>query len=125
MSTDVIVKSRVRIARNIKDYPFPPVLNDICRKEIVEKVSSALADHGYHADENIKDAIYAHTLSEENIISREFATEKDRHELLKNDEKQVYIMIGEEDHLRIQSFANGLDLQKAGENAIECERLIN
>ena len=111
MSADVIVKSRVRIARNIKDYPFPPVLNDACRKEIIEKVTSALSEHGYRADESINDAVYAHTLSEENVISREFATEKERHALLKNDDKQVFIMVGEEDHLRIQSFANGLDLQ--------------
>ena len=125
MPVDVIVKSRVRIARNIKDYPFPPVLNDTCRKEIIEKVSSALNEHGYSEDEIINNSAYAHMLSEENLISREFATEKERHALLKNEDKQVYIMIGEEDHLRIQSFANGLDLQKAGENAIECERLIN
>ena len=38
MINDVILRSRVRIARNIKDYPFPPVLNDACRKEIIEKV---------------------------------------------------------------------------------------
>lgn len=124
MSNDVIMRSRVRIARNIKDYPFPPVLNDTCRKEIIEKVASAAAAHGYVNDEKINDAIYAHALSEENLISREFAAEKERHALLRNDECETFVMVCEEDHLRIQSFADGLDLEKAGSRAIECERML-
>ncbi|MBQ6893352.1 MAG: ATP--guanido phosphotransferase [Clostridia bacterium] len=125
MSNDVILRSRVRIARNIKDYPFPPVLDDACRKEIIEKVISAASDNGYSQDNGISDAIYAHALSEENLISREFAAEKERHALLKNESSETYIMVCEEDHLRIQSFADGLDLTKAGNRAIECERMLN
>ncbi|MBQ8837053.1 MAG: ATP--guanido phosphotransferase [Clostridia bacterium] len=125
MTNDVILRSRVRIARNIKDYPFPPVLNDACRKEIIEKVTTASAGHGYINDDKIADAVYAHTLSEENLISREFAAEKERHALLKNEDCETYIMVCEEDHLRIQSFSDGLDLAKAGERAIECEKLLS
>ena len=47
MKNDVILKSRVRIARNIKDYPFPPTLNEACRKEIIEKSCSASTELGY------------------------------------------------------------------------------
>lgn len=124
MSNDVIMRSRVRIARNIKDYPFPPMLNDTCRKEIIEKVASVATEHGYTNDEAISSEVYAHTLFEENLISREFAVEKERHALLKNEASETYIMVCEEDHLRIQSFADGLDLEKAGKRAIECERML-
>ncbi len=125
MTNDVILRSRVRIARNIKDYPFPPTLNEVCRKEIIEKVANALQGFGYTDESGIKDGIFALALSEENLISREFATEKETHALLKNDDKNTYIMVCEEDHLRIQSFADGLNLKEAGEKAIECERILN
>ncbi len=125
MANDVILRSRVRIARNIKDYPFPPALNDTCRTEIIEKVTSAAKANGYIADENINNQLYALALSEENLISREFATEKERHALLKNESKNTYIMVCEEDHIRLQSFADGLDLVTAGQRAIECERMLN
>ena len=76
MKNDVILRSRVRIARNIKDYPFPPALNDTCRKEIIEKVVSSLEEKGFRLDEQINVPIHAATLSEKNLISREFANEK-------------------------------------------------
>ncbi|MBR5011064.1 MAG: ATP--guanido phosphotransferase, partial [Clostridia bacterium] len=123
MKNDVILKSRVRIARNIKDYPFPPILNEACRKEIIEKSCSASTELGYEIIKEINDLVFAMALSEENLISREFAKEKEPHALLKKE--NTYIMVCEEDHLRIQSFSDGLNLKEAGENAINCERMLN
>ncbi len=124
MKNDVILRSRVRIARNIKDYPFPPALNDTCRKEIIEKVSSAAIQNGFTEEPCVSNSVKAHTLYEKNLISREFATDKERHALLANEAKETYIMVCEEDHLRIQSFADGLDLDSAGKHALECERIL-
>ncbi len=124
MKNDVILRSRVRIARNIKDYPFPPVLNDACRKEIIEKVSIATADSDFAEDKNIENTLHAQVLYEENLISREFAFDKERHTLFTSNAKQTYIMVCEEDHLRIQSFADGLNLKEAGKCALECERML-
>lgn len=123
MTNDVILRSRVRIARNIKDYPFPPALNETCRKEIIEKVSAAAAD--FQTDTSLLNKIDALALFEENLISKEFATEKELHSLLFNKESQTYIMVCEEDHLRIQSFADGLNLEKAGKAALDCERMLS
>ena len=123
MTNDVILRSRVRLARNIKDYPFPPALNDTCRKEIIEKVINSITD--FKNDTKISDSIYAHTLFEENLVSREFATDKERHALLKNTDEETFIMVCEEDHLRIQAFTSGLNLQKAGERALICERRLS
>ncbi len=125
MNNDIILRSRVRIARNIKDYPFPPALNDTCRKEIIEKVSACAKDIGFSPDNNISDSVYTHSLYEKNLISREFAAEKDRHALLVNKNSETYIMVCEEDHLRIQSFADGLSLERASKNALECERMLS
>lgn len=122
MSKDVILKSRVRLARNIKDYPFPPALNEACRKEIIEKVSGVANANGF-INHNIDDSTEAVKLSEENLISREFAMEKELHALLiKNN---TYIMVCEEDHLRIQSFTDGLDLVTAGKDAHDCDKMLS
>ena len=80
-SPDVILRSRVRLARNIVDYPFPPVLDNACRQEIVAKVSSALATSNFNANTDIADPIRAHILAEDHLISREFAAEKEAHAL--------------------------------------------
>ena len=122
MSLDVILRSRVRLARNIKDYPFPPVLNEVCRKEIIEKVTETATKNGFKTDDRISSRTDAFTLFEENLISREFASEKELHALLVKDD--TYIMVCEEDHLRIQSFANGLNLALAGEEAHKCEKML-
>lgn len=123
MANDVIMRSRVRLARNIKDYPFEPVLNSACRKEIIEKVTDAAKQSGFINEDKIGDKAYSFMLSEENLISREFAADKELHALLVKDE--TYIMVCEEDHLRIQAFADGLDLGKAGKRALECERMLS
>lgn len=122
---DVILRSRVRLARNIVDYPFAPVLNAACRKEIIEKVGSALQANGYARRNDIDNTVTVHALSEENLVSREFADDKELHALLSNDDANTYIMICEEDHLRIQSFADGADLAAAGKRAFAAERLLN
>ena len=40
--SDVVVSTRVRLARNLEDYPFGPRLNEASRAEIIEKVKSVL-----------------------------------------------------------------------------------
>ena len=44
--TDVILSSRVRFARNIKDYPFSPLLDETGASEIISKVRDALVGQG-------------------------------------------------------------------------------
>ncbi len=122
---DIILRSRVRLARNIVDYPFAPVLNAACRREIIEKAEDALKDNGYTRRSNLDNTIIVHALSEENLVSREFAEDKDLHALLSNADANTYIMVCEEDHLRIQSFAEGADLTTAGKRAFMVEGLLN
>jgi len=123
-SPEVILSSRVRLARNIIDYPFAPVLNDVCRKEIIEKTSSILLKNGFSAFENLEIPVQAHALSEEHRISREFAKSKETRALFIHPSKDIYVMVCEEDHLRIQAFESGLSLLKAGEKALETDQLL-
>ena len=117
VSPSVIIKSRVRLARNLVDYPFAPVLNDACRKEIIEKVESAL--DGYKKIDGENNKLLLSMLFEENKVSREFAAEEERHALFFDETEGVYIMVCEEDHLRLQAFADGLALSEAGEKILK------
>ena len=121
---DVILRSRVRLARNIVDYPFSPVLNEACRKEIIEKCRAALLPNGYTEIPITEDPLAMHALAEENLVSREFAAEKELHALFTLSKSNVYIMVCEEDHLRIQGFADGADLSLAKEQVFDAEKAI-
>ncbi len=125
VSPSVILRSRVRLARNIVDYPFSPVLNDACRKEIIEKVTNSLDGYNYSRIDGETSQLTLIRLSEENRVSREFAKEKERHSLIFNEADGIYIMVCEEDHIRLQAFAEGLNLKTAGENALKVEKLLS
>lgn len=117
--TDVFLSSRVRLARNLKDYPFEPALCETAAKEIIEKVKGALSECGY-AEEAVTPA-----LSEKRIISRELAAKKAPHALLINKNEDTYVMVCEEDHLRIQCVKAGFDLRGALEGAVSCDEKID
>ena len=125
ISPSVILKSRVRLARNIVDYPFSPVLNDVCRNEIIEKVANALCDCGYKRLDSSNDNLQFLILFEENKISREFAEESERHTLFYSSEENIYIMVCEEDHLRLQAFSDGFDIESAYSRISKCEKQIS
>lgn len=122
---DVVLSTRVRLARNVVDYPFPPVLNETGRREIIEKAAKAIEAGGFTRDMRISDAVYVHALAEKNLVSREFADDKETHALFVNAEKNTYIMVCEEDHIRIQAYTAGLALSEAYQHALSAERILN
>lgn len=125
IAPDVACSSRVRLARNLSDYPFPPVLDDAGRQAILGTVGTALDGSGFSKDSKIGDALYLHALSEQNIVSREFADDRALHALYTDAGKTTSIMVCEEDHLRIQGFAHGLDLDTAAKHAFGAEQLLD
>lgn len=121
----VVLRSRVRLARNIVDYPFSPVLDEACRKEIIGKVGIALEGLGFAKTDCENNRLLVSKLSEEHKVSREFATEKELHALYSNVNDGIYIMVCEEDHLRLQAFSSGLDLLGTGEKLLQIEKAIS
>lgn len=115
---DVFVSSRVRLARNLSDYPFEPYLVPAAAEEIIEKVRDALTGEGYTEAslENNRAVLF-----EDHAISREFAKKKTPCALLENREESVNLMVCEEDHVRIQSIMPGLQLKEAYEAALSAE----
>lgn len=124
---DVAVSSRVRLARNLAGYPFGTRLTEEQVKEIIEKVSAVFRDReGWEiADCSGMNGTEKASLVERHIISREFAQRKGPSVLIRNREKDLYIMVPEEDHIRIQAIAPGMDLRTALKNVTETEELLD
>ncbi len=124
--SDVVISSRIRLARNIKKYPFLTKLNS-------DEKQFILADAERSAKEIFTDnkAFFIKNLAIKNIdrqfllerhlISKElFATQTDCAAIITRDE-QTSIMVIEEDHLRLQTFKSGLNLKEAWKIADETD----
>lgn len=124
---DVAVSSRVRLARNLAGYPFGGHLSAEQEKEIIEKVTAVFRDRdGWEiADCSGMNGTEKASLVERHIVSREFAQKKGASVLIRNREKDVYIMVPEEDHIRIQAIVPGLDVKTAFLHAAEAEELLD
>lgn len=115
--SDVVLSTRVRLARNLKDYPFPARLDASARNEVNKLVKDVLItgeDDSLHYIE-MKDlsSYQAVSLAEKHLISPEFASDSTGRALILSDEEDVSVMLCEEDHVRIQVIYPGLSLEDA------------
>ena len=126
--TDVVVSTRVRFARNLKDYPFPWRLDIPTKIKINEKIADAAKKEGLKLREiNMKEltAFEAASLAERKIISPEFASAADGRALLLSDDEDISIMLCEDDHIRLQVIKSGLSLESAFEEANKIDDKLN
>lgn len=113
--SDVVVSSRIRLARNITDFPFVTKYKKEDALKIVEKLEEIVPSLGYGLKllkmEDIDD-ITVMSLVEKHIISPDFALNKNNTKaIIINEDENICIMLNEEDHLRIQVFSAGLELE--------------
>ncbi len=112
----IVLSTRIRLARNLKDHPFPARLSAAEKSEVNAIVRDALLDgeNGLRYLE-MKDlsAIEAVSLAEKHLISPEFASDAAGRALLLSEDETVSIMLCEEDHVRIQVIEPGLSLETA------------
>lgn len=123
--TGLAASSRVRLARNLKGYPFR--LTDAQHKEIADKVFAALQNNPTIGPEFEKKQIIprsteASQLVEEHLISPELA--QNGGWLIVSKDGGVSIMVGEEDHLRLQVIGTGLCPKECLETANRIAALI-
>lgn len=126
--SDVVISSRVRLARNIADIPFPTKFSEEQAKGVINKIKDITPSIGYglkFIDLSNLDDITKVALIEKHVISPEFGmNKKAQGAMLINDEENICIMINEEDHIRLQVFASGLELENLKNLAVEIEEKI-
>src|SRR5262245_61933917 len=114
----IVMSSRVRLARNIKDAAFPGWAKKPERVRVLESLRPAIAslpemrDSFSETMDSLK-ALDKQILVERHLISREHAAKSGGSGLVLNREETLYCMINEEDHLRMQALRPGLQLRQA------------
>lgn len=117
--SDVVVSSRVRLARNFDAYPFPQRSTSEQQEKIIsETCESLFTDNPVLAEsldlirfKEISD-VEKQIMVEKHLISKELAHSDLQTAALISKDEQISIMINEEDHLRIQCLASGMQLEK-------------
>ncbi|MEP7015060.1 MAG: protein arginine kinase [Verrucomicrobiota bacterium] len=114
----IVISSRVRLARNLRNRPFPGWAKKAERTTILELVKPAveeLPEMQESFSEALQDlsALDKQVLVERHLISREHAAKGAGSAVVMNRRQTLSIMLNEEDHLRMQSIRSGLQLKQA------------
>ena len=114
--SDVVLSSRIRVARNIEGFPFTNRYTKEESKKIIQIIKEAIQKIGYGLKViELKDLddITIISLIEKHLISPEFAyNKKEEGAIAINDDENICIMINEEEHLRLQVMNAGLELEQ-------------
>ena len=124
--SDVAKSTRIRFSRNLKGFKF-----NLKTKQEIEKLENKIEENIFSIGYGFKflklkdmDNITKQSLVEKNLISPDFS-KNENGSILINDEENICIMIGGEDHLQIQVFNCGLDLRNVLNLAIEIDNKLN
>ncbi len=120
---DVVVSSRVRLARNFADYPFAEKLTTDKAAEICEKAKAVFGDDWTYTDFGALSPAEKQAWSEKFLVSPAFAQKKTPGAVLSRN--SVYIMVNEEDHLRLQSIYPGLALEEAMQDVVAADKMLD
>ena len=129
---DVVVSTRVRLARNLKQYPFPARASASQREAVERQVKDALLSGNSILSKEFRFVPLENTTQEEavslverHIVSPEFIADRRGKAVLISADESISIMVNEEDHLRIQVLREGFSLKEAAETADRIDTLLS
>jgi protein arginine kinase len=117
-NSDIVISSRIRLARNLNKFPFPHWANKAQLDEIVNTATAAMANVDLLKQSTLfrlanLDTIDKQFLIERHLMSIEHAQKTEHKAVLISPEEIISVMINEEDHLRIQLMQSGFNLFEA------------
>ncbi len=129
--SDIVMSTRIRLARNLNGYRFPLAFSEDEAHKIDHSVSSTLIDADEHLKMNfssiqIKDIpeLSRQVLVEKHLISPKLANSPETGSVLLSEDESVSVMVNEEDHIRIQCLFPGLQIEEAYKQADTIDRLL-
>ena len=130
--SDVVISTRIRFERNLREFPFPCRMNDEKKRRVAGIVKAAVLD-GHSAISDRFSYIQMSELTQEeavslverHLVSPEFISERQGRGLLLLDDESVSIMINEEDHVRIQVIGQGMKLDETFDLADKIDTLLD
>jgi len=129
--SDVVLSSRIRIARNLRNYPFPLLSTPAQAEDAMELLlgvaeSGRLSGLGEMPTYRLSDLTELEklVLVEKHLISPALAGESRSGALILGRDESISIMINEEDHLRIQVLYPGFQIREAWEFASKIDDIF-
>lgn len=127
--SDIVLSSRVRLARNLQNHTFSTLLKDEEANAIIEQLEKQLQSlQEQHDLSMLKMAemqpLEKRMLVEKHLISPHLAERSSYGACLLSSDEKLSIMFNEEDHIRIQCLMSGLQITKALEKANELDDAI-
>ena len=117
-SSDIVLSTRIRLARNLREYTFPPLLKKEEAAEMFEmlenKLENLMPDIPFeYLRMSEMQPLEKRVLVEKHLISPNLAQSAASGACLLSEDEKISIMINEEDHLRIQCIVSGFQLNEA------------
>lgn len=126
---DVVLASRVRLARNLCDLPFPHLAAEGALDEVVRRAGAAVERS--NAAQPLKltrlddiSPLGRQVLVEKHLVSPQHVESPAHRALIADADQSISVMVNEEDHLRIQAILPGEQLEKAAEEANRVDDLL-
>jgi protein arginine kinase len=116
--SEVVISSRIRLARNVSGYPFLTRCSKSKRQELEEKIRETILESRLstlYVDLESAPEIDRLLLVERHLISRPHKDAQGARGVAVGENETLAIMVNEEDHLRIQVLRSGLQLEEAWE----------
>ena len=114
-TNNIVISSRIRLARSLKNYPFSNNTNLEKANDVLVKAFNAINNVGNFNTYRLKNLsqLALEEMLEDHLISSQLIENSDISGVAISDDKTVSIMVNEEDHLREQCLLSGLDLKRA------------
>ena len=127
---DIVISSRIRLARNLSSYPFLHRASDDERREIYRVLADSFATAGLDRNSLLLDLeelddLDRQVLVERHLISRQHANAHGSRGVAVSASETRALMINEEDHLRMQVLRSGLALEPLWEEINELDNVLS
>jgi protein arginine kinase len=124
-NSNVVLSSRIRLARNLSQYPFPQAMKDEQKEAFIQEMKVVISQ--FEAIENQGNLSFfkidnftpleKQVLVEKHLVSPQFIGGNQDKAIILSRQEEISIMVNEEDHLRIQVILPAMNLKKAYEKA--------
>ncbi|MHB0955609.1 MAG: protein arginine kinase [Pirellulaceae bacterium] len=127
--SDIVISSRIRLARNLAEFPFIRKCTDQDRTQIERVLRERIQQvdewsHLSYIDVATLEDVDRQFLVERQLISREHSESEGARSVAIDPHEKFSLMVNEEDHLRIQVMQSGLDLNAAWQQIDRIDDLI-
>jgi len=117
-NSDIVISSRIRLARNLEGVPFPHWADPVQAEQILKSVADAVKRTDMLKKSTMfrlaeMDPVDKQFLVERHLMSIEHAQKTEQKAVLIDEEEVIAIMANEEDHLRIQVMQSGFNIFEA------------